>query len=79
MDIQLADVTLHVDEELDDEARASLEQALRECDGVVSVHFNTNTARPHLAVIEFVPEKVSSQDLLSIVQRQGYHGELMGL
>ena len=79
MDINLADVTLHVDEELNPQARDALEDALRQRDGVVSVHFNTNAAHPHLAVIEFVPERVNSRDLLSIVRYQGYHGELVGL
>jgi hypothetical protein len=79
MDIQLADVTLHVDEDLSPEARAALEQALRDRDGVVSVHFNTNATRPHLAVIEFNPDRVASRDLLSIVRFQGYHAELVGL
>ena len=79
MDIHLADVTLHVDEELGNQARDALEDALRRRDGVVSVHFNTNAAHPHLAVVEFNPEKVRSRDLLSIVKYQGYHGELVGL
>jgi hypothetical protein len=79
MDINLADVTLHVDEELSEEARSALEDALRERDGVVSVHFNTNAEHSHLAVVEFNPDKVGSKDLLSIVKFQGYHGELVGL
>lgn len=79
MDIQLADVTLHVDEELDQGGRAALEEALRQRDGVVSVHFNTNAAHPHLAVIQFNPAKVHNSDLLSIVQNQGHHGQLTGL
>ena len=79
MDINLADVTLHIDEELSAEARGALEDALRERDGVVSVHFNTNAAHPHLAVVEFNPERVNSRDLLNIVEYQGYHGELVGL
>jgi cell division protein FtsX len=79
MDINLADITLHIDEELSDQARAAVEQALRQRDGVVSVHFNTTAKHPHLAVVEFNPDKISSRDLLSIVQYQGYHGELVGL
>lgn len=79
MDINLADVTLHVDEVLSPEARDALEEALRQRDGVVSVHFNTNAAHPHLAVIEFNPDRVKSKDLLSIVKYAGYHGELVGL
>jgi divalent metal cation (Fe/Co/Zn/Cd) transporter len=79
MDIHLADVTLHIDEELSEEARAATEQAFRQRDGVVSVHFNTTAKHPHLAIIEFNPAKVSSRDLLSIVHYQGYHGKLLGL
>ena len=79
MDIHLADVTLHVDEELSREARDALEDVLRQRDGVVSVRFNNNAAHPHLAVIEFNPAKVNSKDLVSIVKYQGYHGELVGL
>jgi len=79
MDINLADVTLHIDEELNSEALAGLEEALRQRDGVVSVHFNTNVAHPHLAVVEFNPDKVGSQDLLGIVHFQGYRAELVGL
>ncbi len=79
MDINLADVTLHVDEELSEKARGALEDALRARDGVVSVHFNTNAKHPHLAIIEFNPDKIKSKDLLGIVKLQGYHGELMGL
>jgi divalent metal cation (Fe/Co/Zn/Cd) transporter len=79
MNINLADVTLHIDEELSSEARDALEDALRQRDGVVSVHFNTTAKHPHLAVVEFNPEKVNSLDLLSIVRYQGYHGELVGL
>jgi len=77
MDINLADVTIHVDQELDATARADLEEKFRARDGIVSVHFNDK--RPHLLVCEFVPEKVNTMDLLSIVRFQGYGGELVGL
>jgi hypothetical protein len=36
MNIQLADVTLHIDQTLDRSARAKIEDALRMIDGVVS-------------------------------------------
>jgi hypothetical protein len=79
MNINLSDVTLHIDENLGVEARAALEEALRQREGVISVHFNINATRPHLAVVEFNPDCVSSKDLLSIVRFQGYHAELVGL
>ena len=77
MDIQLADVTMHIDEALDAAKRAEIEDRLRAIDGVVSVHNPDN--RPHLAVIEYDPGKVKSTALLETVKDQGVHAELIGL
>lgn len=77
MDIQLADVTIHIDEALDKAKRAEIEDKLRAIDGVVSVHNPDN--RPHLAVIEYNPSKVKSTALLETVKGQGVHAELIGL
>ena len=77
MDIQLADVTVHIDETLDSARRAEIEGKLRAIDGVVSVH-NPND-KPHLAVIEFVPEKTSTGAILETVKAEGVQAELIGL
>ena len=77
MDIQLADVTIHVDEDLGPERRAEIEARLREIDGVVSVHNPDN--RPHLSVVEYNPDKVGSDMLLRIYKNEGVHAELIGL
>lgn len=77
MNIDLADVTLHVDETLDSDGLTGLEDAFRKREGVVSVHVDKK--RPHLFVLEYNPERVNSKDLLSITQYQGLHAELIGL
>ncbi|MET0066397.1 MAG: ATP-binding protein [Candidatus Thiodiazotropha sp.] len=77
MNIDLADVTLHIDETLDAGGMADLEEAFRQREGVVSVHVNEN--RPHLFVLEYNPEMVHSKDLLSITRYKGLHAELIGL
>jgi multidrug efflux pump subunit AcrB len=77
MDIQLADVTIHVDEELAVGARAEIERKLREIDGVVSVH--NPDAKPHLVVVEYDPDKLKSATLLETVKSEGVHAELIGL
>ena len=46
-------------------------------DGVVSVHNPDN--RPHLAVVEYNPDKTNSQAILSSVMAKGVHAELIGL
>ena len=77
MNIDLADVTLHVDETLDSTALTDLDTAIRKIDGVVSVHVNPD--RPHLFILEYNPAKVSSEQLLDSVKVRGLHAELVGL
>ena len=68
--IDLADVTLHIDEELSAEQRGSI-------DGVVSVHNSDRS--PHLTVVEYDPRRVDSQAILKRVRDQGRHAQLVGL
>jgi hypothetical protein len=77
MDIQLADVIVHIDENLPKEQRGKIEEKLRAMDGIVSVHNPDD--RPHLSVIEFNPDVSSSGAILEMVKSQGVHAELVGL
>lgn len=77
MDMQLADVTIHVDENLDAAQRAEIEHKLRAIDGVVSV--SNHDARPHLSIVEYDPNKVASSALLDAVRRENVHAEMIGL
>ncbi len=77
MDIQLADITIHVDEILDVEERARLVSSLRAIDGVVSVH--NPDERQHLVVVGYRPDKTSAQAFLNCLREQSVHGELIGL
>jgi hypothetical protein len=77
MDIQLADVVVHIDENLPKDQRAQIEVKLRAMDGIVSVHNPDD--RPHLSVIEFNPDVSSSGAILEMVKGQGVHAELVGL
>jgi hypothetical protein len=77
MNVQLADVMVHIDQNLSPEQRSLIEMTLRAMDGVVSVRNPDD--RPHLSVIEYVPEKTSSQAILSAVTGRGVHAELIGL
>ena len=77
MNIDLADVTLHVDETLDRDRLTELEEAFRQREGVVSVHVDQK--RPHLFVLEYNPKMIHSKDLVKIPEFQGLHAELIGL
>jgi hypothetical protein len=77
MDIDLADVTIHIDETLDDDGRNKLEEAFRNREGVVSILINPD--RPHLVVVEYNPKIINSRDLVDIPRFHGLRGELVGL
>ena len=77
MDINLVDVTLHIDENLSAEQRETIEESLRALDGVVSVHNSEKTA--HLTIVEYNPAVMESQKILKRVTDQGVHAKLVGL
>ncbi len=77
MDIDLADVTIHIDEALDEDGTIKLEDAFRKRDGVVSVLINPD--HPHLVVVEYNPKVLKSRDLVDIPRFMGLRGELVGL
>ena len=77
MDIQLADVVVHIDQTLESDRRSQIEEELRAIDGVVSVHNPDD--RPHLAIVEYNPDKTNSAAILSTITTQGVDAELIGL
>ena len=77
MDINLSDVTLHIDETLSKERRVEIEEKVRALDGVISVH--NPDERPHLAVVQYNPAAATSHAILDVVRDSGVHAELIGL
>ena len=77
MDINLVDVTVHIDENLSPEVRITIEDSIRALDGVVSVHGSAKT--PHLTIVQYNPEAMDSQKILKRIKDQGAHAELIGL
>ncbi|MBK1703637.1 ATP-binding protein [Halochromatium glycolicum] len=77
MDIQLADVLIHIDESLRADRRASVEAQLRDIEGVVSV--NNPEDKPHLTLVAYRSDKVDPQSLLEQVKAEGVQAELVGL
>lgn len=77
MDIELTDVTLHIDEDLSAEQRETIEESLRPLDGVVSVH-NAEQAS-HLTIVEYDPDTTTSARILGRVTDQGAHAQIIGL
>lgn len=77
MDITLVDVTIHIDETVEESRRPELVNKVRGQDGVVSVGYHDE--KPHLMIIEYNPEKISSKKLLQTIKDEGLHAELIGL
>jgi len=74
--MNISDVMIHINETLSIEARTSLEEQLREIEGVVSPRFSPN--KEHLLLIAFIPEKTSSAVLLNTARSAGYTAQLVG-
>lgn len=72
-----ADVTVHVDENLDPWRRQEICESLAEIPGVAEVKSPDRT--PHLMVVEYDPLTIHSDDILRQLTCRGLHAELIGL
>ena len=77
MSANIADVVIHIDENLSSEQRETIEESLRALDGVVSVK-NSDKA-PHLTIVAYNSDKINSKEILNRITDQGAHAELIGL
>jgi hypothetical protein len=75
--MNISDVMIHINESLGDEARTSLEDAMRKVEGVVSPRFNAGKA--HLMVIAYDPDKTNTAALLEKARAAGYTAQLVGM
>ena len=75
--MQMADVVIHVDETIDHDRRTAIADMVRNHAGVVGVAHHDE--KPHLLIVEYDPDAVTSRTLLDVVTAQGVHAELIGL
>jgi len=73
----ISDITLHINENTDHDERENLRDTLLEMDGVMAA--DCHDEKPHLIVIAYDPELVSSHDFLSTMNNTGMHAQLIGL
>lgn len=69
-------LVVHIDDTLGEQRRQDIELAMRQERGVVEAHFAER--RPHLMVVEYDPDEISSTDILRDIHRQSVHAELIG-
>lgn len=75
--MHLADIVIHIDEELGAVEQVSIEEKLREIDGVIAPRFNNE--RSHLLLVSYDPQHINSTSLLKNVIDSGYSAQLVGL
>ena len=75
--MEMADVTVHINEALDHEHRTQLADTVRAHKGVMAVAHHDE--KSHLMIIEYDPGTVTSRELLQVALDQGVHAQLIGL
>lgn len=75
--MDISDVMIHIKEPLNEEARNSLENAMRKIDGVVSPRFNAG--KEHLLMVTYSTGKTSAAVLLERTRAAGYSARLVGM
>lgn len=77
MEKKMVDVTIHLDEDTSHANREDLRDALLAMGGVMAV--DVHDEKPHLMMVEYDPDTISSEKLLGKVKDRGLHAELIGL
>jgi len=74
---KMVDVTVHIDENTSHTERESLREKILRQDGVMAAAYHDE--KPHLMMVEYDPDAISSRDILKIVKSADVHAELIGL
>lgn len=77
MGTKMVDVMLHIDENITRNERESLRDKVLARDGVMAAAYHDKT--PHLLMVEYDPDVLSSRAILDTVETAGVHAELVGL
>ena len=77
MSTNAVDVLVHIDQTLNHDRLAAVTRAIAAVNGVATAE--GHDAKPHLVIVTYDPEKVSSQQILAAVKAQGVNAELIGL
>ncbi len=77
MNDAIADVIIHVNENLNERALQTLEDAIREDWGVVAVGHNPKL--PHLMMLAYDSTVARSNSVMHQFQKRGLHAQLVGL
>lgn len=76
MDIPISDVMIHIDETLPREMLTKIEDAVREDECVISASVPAD--KQHMMLVAYNPDCTTATDILTRVNKQGVHAELVG-
>ncbi len=71
-----ADILIHIDENLNDDAVHDLERDMSSEDGVLSACMHERAR--HLMLVDFDPEQVRPSHIVHSVRNRGFHAEMIG-
>ena len=77
MSTTMLDVTLHIDEDTTHNQREDLRDAFLCKKGVMSA--DCRDERPHLMIVGYDPEDITTAELIATVQNSGYHAEMVAM
>ena len=72
-----ADILIHIDESLNDDAVHDLERALGSEEGILSACMHERAR--HLMLVDFDPQQLRPSHIVHSVRKRGYHAEMIGL
>ncbi|MFP3874594.1 MAG: hypothetical protein ACLFQT_10345 [Thiohalophilus sp.] len=75
--MQVADILIHVNETLPATERNSLQERLRQVEGVIAPRFSEG--KPHLLLVSYDAEVADTTRLLRQVEAGGYSAQLVGM
>ena len=76
-DINVVDVTLHIDKDLNATIRAAVDKELSGINGVISVVMPDD--KPHLVEVAYNPDNVKAEHIAHSIRELAGHVELIGL
>jgi len=74
----IADIVVHLHPDTSGDDSDRIEQDLRACDGVISVHFNEKE-RPHVMIVAYNSGAVTSKQVLSEIRKYDHEAVMAGI
>ncbi len=74
--MHVTDMVMHIDNTLGEGSRRNIERTLSGSRGVIQAHFNER--RPHLMLVSYDTDRISSFDIMTEISNQDLHAERVG-